>query len=215
MPENQNIWTSILKYLRSRFLAGILIVVPVGASILVLIWLFQSIDNILQPVVSGIFGQEIVGLGVAFTILLVLIVGIILSNYLGHRVVKTFENLAYRLPIFGQIQKGVKQVLESVSGLKKASFREVVILEFPKPGLKAMGFITNRVVNKEDGQEYNLVFIPNVPNPTSGYLELVPDEKLMRTDIPVEVAIKMLISSGIVAPESFVAKKAPEETAFL
>lgn len=78
-----------------------------------------------------------------------------------------------------------------------------------------MGFITNRVVNKEDGQEYNLVFIPNVPNPTSGYLELVPDEKLMRTDIPVEVAIKMLISSGIVAPESFVAKKAPEETAFL
>ncbi|PKH45402.1 hypothetical protein KKB3_01125, partial [Dehalococcoides mccartyi] len=54
MPENQNIWTSILKYLRSRFLAGILIVVPVGASILVLIWLFQSIDNILQPVVSGI-----------------------------------------------------------------------------------------------------------------------------------------------------------------
>lgn len=140
MPENQNIWTSILKYLRSRFLAGILIVVPVGASILVLIWLFQSIDNILQPVVSGIFGQEIVGLGVAFTILLVLIVGIILSNYLGHRVVKTFENLAYRLPLFGQIQKGVKQVLESVSGLKKSIFSRGSYTGVSQAGSKSYGF---------------------------------------------------------------------------
>ena len=93
-----------------------------------------------------------------------------------------------------------KQVLESVMLPHKGGFKEVVLVEFPRPGMKTIGFITNRVKDVS-GQNLVNVYIPTTPNPTSGYLEIIPEEDIVRLDMPIDDAIKMVVSGGMVSPE--------------
>ena len=193
-----------LDRLRKYILSGLLVVVPIGVSILVLAWLFTTIDNILQPVIHRITGQTITGLGFGITLVLVIILGIIASNFIGHRVIKLGESQLAKIPIFRQVYTGAKQVMESLSGtgsFNKAAFREVVLVEFPTNGMTHIAFITNEFT-AADGQKLYAVYLPSTPLPWSGFSGIVTEEMMVRTQISVDEALKMVISGVMIAPQS-------------
>jgi uncharacterized membrane protein len=193
-------WAKVGRYLRRHFLTGILVVVPLAATILILKWLFEAIDGILEPAVEAIFGHPIPGIGFGVIIILLLLAGIIASNVFGRKVIQRSEDFLKEVPMVREIYGVFKQVLESVMLPHKGGFKEVVLVEFPRPGMKTIGFITNRV---KDVAGHNLVnvYIPTTPNPTSGYLEIIPEEDIVRLDMPIDDAIKMVVSGGMVSPE--------------
>ena len=192
----------LIRSLRKHFLAGILVVVPLGAAIAVFAWVFTGIDNILQPIITGRFGQPIPGLGFGVAIVLIYIVGVIASNFIGKRVIHFGESLLGRVPVFRQIYTGAKQVVEGLSGagVNKAAFREVVFVEFPREGMQTIAFITSEIIEKS-GNKLFTIYVPTAPLPTSGYLVIVTEDKLIRTKIPVDEAMKMVISSGMILPK--------------
>jgi len=195
--------------LRRHFLAGILVVVPLGAALLILVWLFSAIDNILQPIIKAIFGQPITGLGFGIAIILIYLTGVIASNFVGHRLIRFGESILTKVPVLRQLYIGFKQVLESLSGISKAAFREVVLVEFPREGMKTIAFITNELKDKS-GQKLLAIYVPTAPNPTSGFFQIVSEEMVTRTDISVDEAMKMVISGGMVIPAEIDIKAPPK-----
>jgi uncharacterized membrane protein len=188
------------KKVRGQFMAGILVVVPVGASILILVWVFTSIDNILQPAINTIFGHNIPGVGFGATIILIYVVGAIARNILGKRIIRYGESLLAKVPIFRQLSSGIRQILESFAAPGKTGFMQVVLVEFPREGMRALGFITNELKDTT-GEKLLSVLIPTAPNPTSGFLQIVKEKDVIRTQITVDEALKMVVSAGRMTPD--------------
>jgi len=193
------------KRLRAQFMAGILVVVPAGASILILIWVFTTIDNILQPIVRAIVGHNIPGVGFGVTVVLIYIAGVIARNVIGNRILRYGDSLMSRVPLFRGLYLGIRQIIESFSAPKKTGFMQVVLLEFPRKGIRSIGFITNEITDS-DGKNMMSVFVPTSPNPTSGFLQIVREEDIVRTRISVEDALKMIVSAGRLTPLEVQAK---------
>jgi len=194
-------WRKIIRTIRKHFIAGIFITVPLAASFWVLNWVFVNIDETLQPFIELIFGRKIIGVGFGVTVILVYIVGVIASNIFGRRVLIFVERLVTSVPLLRQLYRGFKQVSDSISGLpgKKAAFREVVLVEFPREGMKTLAFITNDIMD-ESGNTLYAIYIPTAPVPTSGYFQIVTEDKIIRTNLTVDEAMRMIMSSGMVAP---------------
>jgi uncharacterized membrane protein len=184
--------------LRTQFITGIVIVVPIGAAILILRWLFLAIDNILQPVGQTLLGYTIPGLGLGITVLLIYVVGVIATNVIGRRLIRYGESLLARVPLFRYLYTGIKQILQSFATPREGGFLQVVLVEFPKKGMRAIGFLTSES-RVESGENLLSVFIPTSPNPTSGYLEIVRESDVIRTSISVDDALKMVLSAGKVS----------------
>jgi uncharacterized membrane protein len=195
---NQN-WFG--KNLRRNFLAGLLVLVPVALVIIVILWFFHTIDGILQPIIKIFFGRTITGLGFAITFVLIYLVGILASNIVGRRIIQFGEWLVGKLPVLGQLYNAAKQAMASISGLSrtKAAFREVVLVEYPRKGLRTIGFVTNEMTDSE-GRHLIAVYLPTTPVPTSGWVILVTEDQITRTNISVDTAMKMIISGGIASP---------------
>jgi len=202
MPEEEKKRHWLVRSLRDNFLAGMLVVIPATLAILVLVWLFVNIDNILQPLIEDVAGREIVGLGFVIAAVLIYLVGLMTRNIVGNRLVRFGEGIMARIPLARQIYQGSKQVIVGLSGtgMGKAAFRDVVLIEFPRPGMKTIGFVTNEIKNKQ-GEPMLNVYIPTAPVPSSGYFEIVSKDKVIATDISVDQAMQMVISSGMVSPE--------------
>jgi len=184
--------------LRAAFLTGILIVVPLGATVLILLWIFNAIDDVLQPIIRSVVGRTLPGVGFGATIVLIFLIGVIASNVGGRKLVHYGESLLARVPLVRQLYTGIKQILVSFSTPSKAGFLQVVLVEFPKKGMRAIGFVTNESYDRS-GEKLLTVFIPTSPNPTSGYLEIVRETDVVRTDISVDDALKMVLSAGKVS----------------
>ncbi|MFC1987849.1 DUF502 domain-containing protein [Chloroflexota bacterium] len=198
-------WRWLGKKLRGQFLTGVVTVVPVGATILILIWIFTSIDNILQPVIRPIWGHTITGVGFGVTIVLIYLVGVLASNVAGKRLIHYGESVLPWMPGFRQLYNGIKQVLLSFSEPRKAGFMQVVLMEFPRKGIWSVGFITNEL-SAQSGETRLNVFIPTAPNPTSGFLQIAKEDEVIRTDISIEQALRMVMSAGRVSPEGIADK---------
>ena len=187
---------SILKRLGSWFLAGIFVIVPIGATVLILLWLFNWIDDILQPVIVHFWGQRIPGVGFGVIVVLIFVAGVIASNFFGKRLVSYSERYVInKIPVIGQLYKGIKQILESFSKSSKNGFLKVVMVEFPRKGIKAIGFITNETVTESGVKQY-YVFIPTSPNPTGGFLQIMTEEEIIWTKLSVDEGLKLVISAG-------------------
>jgi len=198
--ERALLW--FVKRFRRNFLAGLLVVVPLVLSLWVLWWIFSSVDSMLQPAIEHIFGKEIEGLGFAIFLVLIYIVGIIASNYFGKRAIHFAEAVLKRVPVFRQLYIGAKQVVEGFSGtgMNKAAFREVVFVEFPRPGMTTIAFVTN-VIEDKQGKKYYGLYVPTAPVPTSGYFEVATEEQGIHTNISIDEGIKIVISSGMILPD--------------
>ena len=186
------------KKLRTQFITGILVIVPIVAAILILRWLFLTFDNMLQPVAQSLLGYTIPGLGLGITVVLIYLAGVIATNVIGRRLIRYGESLLARVPLFRYLYTGIKQILQSVATPREGGFLQVVLVEFPKKGMRAIGFVTSES-SVESGEKLLNVFIPTSPNPTSGYLEIVRENDIIKTNISIDDALKMVLSVGKVS----------------
>ena len=201
---NRNIRTSLGwlgRKIRGHFLAGILITVPIGLTIWILAWIFTGIDDFLQRIViEPAFGHEITGVGFAITIVIIYLAGVIASNVFGRRLIRYGESLLGRVPVARYFYTGIRQILNSFSEPGRTGFMQVVLIEFPRKGIRTIGFITNEITD-ESGKKLINVFIPTSPNPTSGFLQIVRENEIIRTTLSADAALKMVVSGGRMSPK--------------
>ncbi len=141
------------------------------------------------------------GLGVIATVFMIFLCGVIMKSYVGNRIVALWESLFHKIPFIRSIYEGTKQIVDSMVVNKNKSFQKVVLVSFPHPGSYALGFVTGFTLESlrtDVGATCMNVFVPTTPNPTSGYLLIVPEENLIDVNMTVEEAITYIISCGIV-----------------
>lgn len=193
-------FSELRKKVRTWFIAGIIVIVPIAATVLILRWLFVYIDGILglQELTEGLLGYSVTGLGVAMTILLIFVTGMIATSVAGKRLVNYGESLLARVPLFRYLYTSIKQIMVSFATPGESRFLQVVLVEFPKKGMRVIGFMTSES-STTSGEKLLTVFIPTSPNPTSGYLEIVREREVIRTNISIDDALKMVLSAGKVS----------------
>lgn len=195
--------------LRRYFVAGLLIWVPVGVTILVFKVLLDMMDRalFLLPIAyrpETLVGFRIPGLGAVLALVLLFLTGVLAANLFGRSVINWYERLLNRIPFVRSVYGGVKQFTEVVLGDTNQSFKKVLLIEYPRKGMYSIAFQTShdlreiQAVTKED---VVTVFVPTTPNPTSGYVVFVPREDIIELTMSVEDALKMIISLGVVVPE--------------
>ena len=199
--------------IRNHFITGLIIIVPLAITVLILIWLFDIVDNILQPVITAIAGHSIRGVGFAILLILIYLVGLVTSNLVGKKVYSYIEQFFfYKIPVVKQLYQGVKQILQSFSSSNNMKFLEVVLIEFPRKGLWSVGFVTNKV-SDDSGNTIFHIFVPLAPNPISGYVVLMKEDQILFTKMTIEEAFKLVVSAGkYVAKEEGLIDKIHERT---
>lgn len=193
---------------RKYFVAGLLVWLPLVATYIVLAFSIRLIDRTLlllpaQYRPENLIGFEIPGLGVILAIVLVMLTGLIVANFFGRRLVSAWESILSRIPLVRTVYGAVKQITASLFADASNSFREVVLVEYPRKGLWMLAFLTGETPKKFQqtvGRELINIYVPTTPNPTSGFYIMVPPSDVMRLDIPVEVGLKMILSAGVVNP---------------
>jgi uncharacterized membrane protein len=192
----------VLSWLRRRFVVGFLVALPLVVTLFFARFMFQLMDRWFRPISRQLFEREIPGIGLLLVILAMLVLGVIATNMIGGRLLDLFERLLARVPLLSPIYQGARQITEAIQIRETAEFRKVVLLEFPKVGVKSIGFVTrelNRATQMCDEPCY-MVFVPTTPNPTSGFLVATPKHSVTVLDISVEEGVKMLISGGLLIP---------------
>lgn len=195
--------------MRKYLMAGLLVWLPLGVTVLVINFLIETFDQVLILLPSAyrpdeLLGYHIPGFGLLMTAVVIFVTGMIVANYLGEKLVGFWEGLLSRIPLVRSIYSAVKQVTEAFVGSEQ-SFQKAYLVEYPRRGTWTLAFQTstktgeaqiktglNSVVN---------VFVPTTPNPTSGFFLMVSQDDLVPLDMSVEQALKMIISGGVVVPE--------------
>jgi uncharacterized membrane protein len=186
---------------RNTFGRGLVVIVPVVITFWVLHLFFDAVDGIASPIFDRIFERHIPGIGFMTMIVLILIVGALSRNLIARTVFRLFERLISSIPLARTIYAAMKDIINALQpGKKGRSFREVVLIEYPSPGFSTIGFVTNEISIDDKNVNKNMisVYIPNPPNPTSGFLVLVPRKDAKTLDMSVEEGLKLVLSGGIV-----------------
>ena len=203
----------IRDFVRKYFITGLLVILPVWATYYVLSALLGVIDGILAGVPAYVLGRRIPGLGIVTLVLFVLFIGVLFANYLGSRIVKLSDELLHKVPLVRGVYFTVKQVMETFS--MKHQFRGVGLVEYPRKGCYSVGFVTSEVEGDRLGLSgrFVTVFVPTTPNPTAGFLLILPEAEVARIDMTVEEGMKFIISLGLVPMSELQANKLkhPEE----
>lgn len=196
--------------LRNYFLAGVLVTAPISITFWLTWRVITFIDDRVTPYIPAHWNPEtylpfgLPGLGLIVAVVALTLIGFLAAGYVGRMVMHVGERIVGRLPVIRSIYSWTKQVVETVLSQSSAAFREVVLIEYPRVGCWAVGFITGRTVGEVQrltaSTVYN-VFVPATPNPTSGFLLFVPKEDVHHLDLTVEEGIKLVISGGIVVPD--------------
>lgn len=199
MSVRQKINTALRRY----FLSGILVIVPLIITILVLRFLFKGIDGLLSPFLTKLLGYNIPGLGVVATIILIFLAGFLTANVIGSRLFRIWEIFWIKTPLVRTIYGSSKRLVEALTTTEKDSFKQVVLVEFPRKGMFCLGFLTRtiEIELKETEDELVAVFIPSTPTPFSGWTMLFPKEDIVPLDMTIEEGIKFFVSGGIASPE--------------
>jgi len=198
-----SIFKVIKDVIRHQFVAGVLVVVPLILTYVVLRFLFESIDGILYPLIHKTLGYDIPGLGIAVTILLIILAGFFTRSIIGRTLYRFGEKILVRTPVIRIVYLAAKQLIEAVTVPQIKSFKEVVMCEYMRKGLYAIGFATARVkfMDGPNGPKKLVgVFVPSTPTPISGVFVFMAEEDIIPLNISVEEAMKMLVSGGIVTP---------------
>jgi len=188
-----------MKKLRTIIVAGLLVWLPLGATIFVLRLLFDLFGN-LDSWLSNILGLPIKGIGILLALLLLLGTGLIAANYFGKKIVDFWESLLDRIPLVRNIYSAVKRFLEVVLSDSSQSFSRVLLIEYPRKEMWSLAFVTGKSID-QDGINYIHVFLPTTPNPTSGFMLIIPESDSIDAQMSVEEGMKTIISGGMLAPE--------------
>lgn len=193
------------QYLRRHLGAGLLVTLPLLVTILLLRWLFTALDSVLQPIFRVAVGQPLPGLGLAAGFLLILAAGVIASNMVGRRAIASLDRLMLRVPLARSVYGATKQMSEVLLDPRRAGFRRVVLLEWPRQGVYTLGFVTGE--HRPQGAPPLLkVFVISTPNPTTGFLMFVPEHETQALDLSIEDGLMLMLSGGIAGPLEPVAR---------
>jgi len=184
---------------KKYFITGLLVIIPIWATYYVLSGLLGVIDNMLGDLPGYLLGLRFPGLGIITLILFVLLVGILSANFIGKNVVRYSDNLMQRVPLVRGIYSTMKKIMETFS--MKQNFHGVGLVEYPRKGCYSVGFITGGLRGEELGMtgRFMTVFVPTTPNPTAGFLLILPEVDVQRLDMTVEQGMKFIVSLGLVS----------------
>jgi uncharacterized membrane protein len=196
--------------LRATFFRGIGIIIPLGLTF----WFFRAllnwVDGILSPFLEGWLGRSIPGLGFISILIIIMLVGLLTRNLVGKLFFAWFEDVLLMIPVVRSVYSAIKDLVGAFAmGSKSKTFRQVIITEYPRKGIYCIGFVTNEMsyIGIEGTvKELLNVYIPNPPNPTSGFLALIPKEEAHKLDLTVEEGLKLVLSGGIIIPEKLTGK---------
>jgi len=191
----------VINHLRGKFIAGLFVVIPLGLTIFVLKFLFNVADGIfgsyLDSLLTVVFHHEvhIPGLGMITGAIVIYLTGLLATNVLGNQLIELADDLLYRIPIVRSIYSSSKQ-LTKVFQEGKSSYRRAVFVEWPRPGVRAVGFVTGEV--QRNGARLFVVYVPTMPNPTSGFALFFREDEVFDSGMSVEDAVKFVVSGGVV-----------------
>ena len=199
-----------MRAFRRYLINGLLIWVPVLVTVLVVRFILQLMDQTLLVLPRAIrpdtlLGLHIPGFGAVLGLLIVLLTGLLVTNFLGQALVAIGEDLLERIPFVRALYSGVKSFSETVLSNKGNSFKKVLLVEYPRAGTWTIGFQTSDQlpeINTRLGEPHVCVFIPTTPNPTSGFIIFVPRDKCIELDMHVDAAMKMIVTLGVVGPST-------------
>lgn len=197
---------SIRKYL----LAGLVVWLPILVTIGVLRFIIDLLDQTLallpkayQP--EQLLGLHIPGFGVILSLILLVATGVLATNFLGQRLMGWGESVLSRIPLVRSIYNAVKQVMNTLLSSNSEAFRKVILIEYPRKDLWSLAFQTgavNKEISTKTGEEMISVFVPTTPNPTSGFLLMLPKQEAIELDMSIDEALKFIISLGVMQPIS-------------
>jgi uncharacterized membrane protein len=201
-PEGPSQRRSIVRWIRRRFVVGFLVVFPLVITVFFARFIFGLLDRWFLPISERIFGVEIPGIGFMIFVVVLFVLGILATNILGGRLLDLIERRISRFPLLSPIYQGARQITEAIQIRGTTDFRKVVLLDFPRAGLKSVGFVTREFSHPTRfcDEPSALVFVPTTPNPTTGFLVALPQRELEVLDISVEQGVKLLISGGLLTP---------------
>jgi len=209
---------SLLGRLRTYLFAGIVVTAPVSITFLIVWQLLDFLDNTASRLIPARYDPAnylpfgVPGIGILIMVVLLILIGWFAAGFVGRSLMRAGERVLDRMPVVRSIYSTLKQIFETVLAQSSRSFREVVLLEWPRRGLWVIGFVTGptkgEIGRHFDGEFVN-VFLPTTPNPTSGYLVFMPARDCIRLDMSVEDGIKLVISGGIVAPDALITAAQP------
>ncbi|MBM93371.1 MAG: hypothetical protein CMF51_01285 [Legionellales bacterium] len=193
---------------KRHFIAGILIWLPIWVTVTVVKVLFELFDQAwasvpLQYQPSAWLGFHLPGMSVIFVCAVIWLTGVLGANFMGRRILALSESILKRIPLVRSIYNAVQQALTVILSSQGESFRQVLLIEYPRIGIWSIAFKTNRGLTQVDeatGKTLLTVFVPTTPNPTSGFLLLVPEESVKILSMSVEAALKYIVSLGTVLP---------------
>jgi len=194
--------------LRRYLLAGVLVWLPLGVTVLVVKLFVDLLDKIMVIIPhrytpEALLGFPIPGLGVLLSLLIIFVTGVIAANFFGRRLVNLWEAILARIPLVRSVYSAVKQVTETLFAPGGQSFRKVLLVEYPRRGLWTLAFQTGTDIGEAQertGEDVVNVYLPTTPNPTSGFFLMIPRRDVVELDMSVDEGLKMIISMGVVVP---------------
>ena len=190
---------SITQNFRSKLFPGLATLLPLYFTFIVVKFLFISLEETSGPLLKKL-GFNIPGLGIILTIILIYILGLLVTNFLGKKIFRLGEKVVKKVPVVNIIYSTLKQITDTFTKGSKDTFKGAIYIQYPRRGLWTMAFISGESISKE-GIAYYHVFVPTTPNPTSGFFLLVPQSDSVKTGMSVEDGLKTIISGGLLAPE--------------
>jgi len=197
-----------MKHLRRYLVAGLLVWIPLGVTILILKVLISLMDKSLLLIPQQYrpeewLGFSVPGLGLILTLLVLLVTGLLAANIVGRSMVGLWESLLDRIPVVRSVYSAAKNFTEIVFSDSGQSFKKVLLIEYPRKGIYSLAFQTATnlgEVQERTGEQMVCTFVPTTPNPTSGYIIIVPKKDIIELDMEIDEALKMIISLGVVIP---------------
>ena len=211
-PTKNSFFSKVRHVIQRRLIAGLIVVVPLWLSYIALKFFFFLLDGFFAPIIKRVFGFSIPGLGFLLLVAFVYLIGMITTNIIGKSLIHLGESILNRIPFVKNIYQGAKQLMHTISMSKTMGFKRVILIEYPRKDLFAVGFVTNLIDDKRNGRKFIVVFIPTPPNPVNGMFEIVPEEQVIETNLTIEDGIKMVMSAGMLTPSTFKTVESPPKS---
>jgi uncharacterized membrane protein len=191
-------------HLRRYFITGILVITPIWGTYLILKTLLQALDGILGDFLRQKLFVYIPGMGAIVLLALVLLVGVLASNFLGRKLIQIWESTLRRVPVVRSIFNVVKAIVDTISFQQAGQFSRVVLIQFPRLGHYSLAYVTGAAPEIQAATKERVVsvYVPTTPNPTSGYLLFVPEQEVIPLSMTVEESMKLLVSGGLYSPQA-------------
>lgn len=202
MSEKKKISTSI----KQIFISGLLAILPIGITVWIIVKAIDLGDSFLGGYIRKITPTKIPALGLFATIILIFLVGVLVHGYVGKHIRMWIEGLFSKTPIIKSIYKPIRDIVDNFGSPTNENFKTVVMVNYPNNETKSMGFVTKANI-EVDGNNLTAVFIPTTPNPTNGFLVYFKKKDLLELDIPVDEALKLIISLGSSTPDILLTKE--------